>query len=142
MSDTTPNDNPGEGSITEGPTAEQAPHSPEGAPKRTGLAETGKQALDHFVARGKHAMDSFTGRSQRHAQTDGSEPKPALDRLQETMREPTTGAAVAGAAVVGAMGIFGIAPTLLGATTGYVIYRSLRERNSQRESERERGREP
>jgi hypothetical protein len=50
-------------------------------------------------------------------------------QAREEMKKPTTGAAVAGALVVGSAFFLGVAETAIGAAAAYVVYRILRRRN-------------
>ena len=68
----------------------------------------------------QEAMDKVVGESAT-----------AMKRVGETLKEPTTGAAIAGAAVVGAGVFFGLIPTALGATAGYVAYRISKRGHSE-----------
>ena len=52
---------------------------------------------------------------------------------REEMKKPTTAAAIAGAAVVGAAAMVGIVETALGATAAYATYRALKKRHSDAE---------
>lgn len=51
----------------------------------------------------------------------------AKDAAKERMKEPTTAAAVTGAAVMGAFFVFGILETAVGGAAAYVTYRMLRK---------------
>jgi hypothetical protein len=62
------------------------------------------------------------------------EPKrqePSIERVRrgasEELKKPSTGAAIAGALVIGAAVVVGVPETILGATAGIVVYRILRK---------------
>jgi hypothetical protein len=55
----------------------------------------------------------------------------ALTALGETLKEPATGSAIAGGAVVAAAVLFGLAPTAVGAAAGYVVFRICKKRQSE-----------
>jgi hypothetical protein len=48
--------------------------------------------------------------------------------VREELSTPTTGAAVAGAIVLGAAFLFGIPEAILGAAAGIVVYRTMKKR--------------
>jgi len=58
----------------------------------------------------------------------------ALERFGEALKQPTSGAAIAGAAVVGAGVLFGLAPAAVGAAAGYVVYRILKKQQQERQA--------
>jgi hypothetical protein len=77
-----------------------------------------------------------TGRSVLAEQRDEilTATKETLKRLGEDtrieMRKPTTGAAIAGALVVGAAVLLGPGEAAVGAASAYVVYRMLKRRDS------------
>lgn len=48
-----------------------------------------------------------------------------------TLKKPTTGAAIAGAAAMGAIFAFGFLPTAVAGAAGYLSYRMLRKRRTE-----------
>jgi hypothetical protein len=87
----------------------------------TGPQSNGAQTTTHRAREtAQEAMDKVVGESAT-----------AMRRLGETLKEPTTGAAIAGAAVVGAAVFFGLVPTAIGATAGYVAYRISKRGHSE-----------
>jgi hypothetical protein len=70
--------------------------------------------------------------SAREAMRDVAEKSTtALTQLGEALKDPTTGAALAGATVTGAVVLFGWAPAALGAAAGYVAYRIVKKQRGQ-----------
>jgi hypothetical protein len=94
-------------------------------------ASNGKRAIE-VAARGK--LEAVTERSKQLVQKARSDTKPTLSSVEQTLRQPTTGAAMAGAIVAMAASTFGVAPAVLGGAAGYVVYRQLRHRQAEGES--------
>jgi hypothetical protein len=59
------------------------------------------------------------------------EKTPSMERVRrgasEELKKPSTGAAIAGALVIGAAVVVGVPETILGATAGLIVYRILRK---------------
>lgn len=53
------------------------------------------------------------------------------DTTAETIKKPTTAAAIAGAAVVASAVAFGLLETVVGGAAAYLAYRLLRQRRSE-----------
>lgn len=58
----------------------------------------------------------------------------AKDAARQQLKEPTTAAAVTGAAVMGAFFVFGILETAVGGAAAYVTYRLLQKERSDEKS--------
>jgi len=65
----------------------------------------------------------------------------AKDAARDRMKKPTTTAAITGAAVMGAVMIFGVLETAVGGAAAWVTYRLLeKERQNERQRERQKER--
>jgi hypothetical protein len=90
--------------------------------QQSGKVQQKAHELREGVSKGtRHAMDETAQETNR-----------AVDRMRGAMKEPTTGAAVAGAAVIGAGAIFGFGPAGVGAIAGYAVYRMAKSRKASR----------
>ena len=78
---------------------------------------------------------SFLTKEMDQANEAMSEGKEALrhfgDETRKEMKKPTTGAAIAGAVVVGAATLWGVAEAALGAAAAFVVYRILKGRRGE-----------
>lgn len=85
---------------------------------------TTETTLTDQQANVRDAMKHLADDSKKLVHIAGSNTKSAL-------KKPTTGAAIAGAAVMGAVFTFGVVPTALAGAAAYVGYRLLRKRNEE-----------
>ena len=95
----------------------ESPPRPESNGHSSPLAKSAHAEAEKLADAGKR---SFHRAEQRFEKLE--------HEVRDEIREPTTGAALAGAAVVGASLIFGLPQAALGATAGYVVYRMLKKR--------------
>lgn len=74
--------------------------------------------------------------SMKHLAHDSAELiRQTRDAAKGGLKKPTTGAALAGAAAMGAILTFGFVPTAVAAAAGYVGYRMLKKRRAEGHTE-------
>jgi len=81
-------------------------------PKEKGQSEGKQEKLGHVLAESEETLKRFG------------------DEARDEVKRPTFGAAIAGATVVGAAAIWGVAEAAVGALTAYVVFRILKKRRA------------
>jgi|SRR5580693_9868776 hypothetical protein len=97
----------------------------------TNQASSGDAARNDETSSKQSEKGESLGKRGRQVLTDSEENfKKFGEEAREEIKRPTFGAALAGAAAVGAASLWGVAEAAVGALTAYIVFRILKKRRS------------